>query len=565
MTVRNTMSEVERFPSYSAREGPLWRHYLIDSALAILGSLLITGIIFVLHLYPSIPNISLTYILLVLALGSTRGLFAAVVSSLVAFLSFDFFLVPPFYTFTIARPEEWIALLVFLATAIITGQLTSALHLRAEQASRQARETRILYELVRATNNEEELESQLSVVVHAVVNVFSSWGVRDCAILLPDANGKLTIRDSAINTGEQLTPDEEATASWAMKQAQTVELHDVSLAPQQSTGFAPRAIVRSTVSLHPVRRFMRMIPLKTGAKVIGVLRFQLEDDTRHFTHEKSLGVDLDRTKPETAFFWTFLDQATSGIERARLRRESLQIELLRRTDALRAALLSSVSHDLRTPLSSIKAAASSLLQEDVQWDEEARRSFALDIEREADRLNRLVGNLLDMSRIEGGALKPEKEWYPIDELIHDVLDRMRFLLQDRDVRLLLPANLPPVELDYLQMDQVLTNLIENTIRYTPAGTPINISVQIAGEEMRISIADYGPGIPPNDRERIFDKFYRVLGTQRKGREGSGLGLAVCRGLVEAHGGHIWVENREEGGAIFRFTLPIAKIEGQFHE
>jgi len=205
------------------------------------------------------------------------------------------------------------------------------------------------------------------------------------------------------------------------------------------------------------------------------------------------------------------------------------------------------------------------LQEDVQWDEETRRSFALDIEREADRLNRLVGNLLDMSRIEGGALKPEKEWYPIDELIHDVLDRMRFLLQDRDVRLFLPENLPPVELDYLQMDQVLTNLIENVIRYTPSGSLIEIRVQVVDEEMTISIADKGPGIPPNDRERIFDKFYRVLSTQRKGKEGSGLGLAVCRGLVEAHGGHIWVENREEGGAIFRFTLPIAKIEGQFHE
>jgi len=557
------MSEVERFPSYSAREGPLWRRYLIDSMLAILGSLLITTIIFALHLYPSIPNISLTYILLVLALGSTRGLFAAVVSSLVAFLSFDFFLVPPFYTFTIARPEEWIALLVFLATAIITGQLTSALHLRAEQASRQARETRILYELVRATNNEEELESQLSVVVHSVVNVFSSWGVRDCAILLPDANGKLTIRASAINTGEQLTPDEEATASWVMKQAQTVELHDVSLAPQQSAGFAPRAIVRSTVSLHPVRRFMRMIPLKTGAKVIGVLRLQLEDDPRHFTHEKSLGVDLDRTKPETAFFWTFLDQATSGIERARLRRESLQIELLRRTDALRAALLSSVSHDLRTPLSSIKAAASSLLQEDVQWDEEARRSFALAIEQEADRLNRLVGNLLDMSRIEGGALKPEKEWYPVDELIHDVLGHMQPILQGRTVVTELPTDLPPVELDYLQMDQVLTNLIENAVRYTPTESPIEITAHLEGEQVVISVADRGPGIPPVDLERIFDKFYRVLGTQHT--TGSGLGLAVSKGLVEAHGGRIWAENREGGGAVFRFTLPVGKTRMETNE
>ena len=149
------------------------------------------------------------------------------------------------------------------------------------------------------------------------------------------------------------------------------------------------------------------------------------------------------------------------IERARLHRETMEVELLRRTDALRSSLLSSVSHDLRTPLSSIKASASSLLQEDVQWDEEARRSFATTIEHQADRLNRLVGNLLDMSRIEGGALKPEKEWYPIDELIQDVLNHMQGILQGRDVQLSLPSDLPPIELDYLQIDQVVTNVLEN--------------------------------------------------------------------------------------------------------
>lgn len=552
------MSKLERTPSVEAREGPLWRRYLIDSILAISGSLLITVLLFALRLYPSIPNISMTYLLLVLALGSTRGLFAAVLSALVAFFSFDFFLIQPLYTLTIAKPEEWIALFVFLATAIITGQLASALHQRAEQASRQARETRILYELVRATNNEEELERQLSVVVHSVVDVFSSWGVRDCTILLPDGGGKLTVRANAISSGEQLalSPDEEATASWVMKQAQTVELHDVSLVPQQSTGYAPRAIVRSTVSLHEVRRYLRMIPLTLGTKVIGVLRLQLEDDPRHFTHEKSLGVDWERTNPGTAFFWTFLEQATSVIERARLRNESLQIELLQRTDALRAALLSSISHDLKTPLSSIKAAASSLLQEDVQWDEEARHSFAEAIEHEADRLNRLVGNLLDMSRIEGGALKPEKEWYPVDELIHDVLGHMQPVLQDRTLLTDLPADLPPVELDYLQMDQVLTNLIENAVRYTPPASPIEVRARLEGEQMVISVADRGPGVPPVDLERIFDKFYRVLGTQRT--TGSGLGLAVCKGLVEAHGGRIWAENREGGGAVFRFILPVGK-------
>ena len=559
------MSQVEHLPSLEAREGPRWRRYLIDSILAIVGTLFITAVIYTLHLYPTIPNISLAYLLIVLALASTRGLYAAVLSALVAFSSFDYFLVPPLYTFTIGRFEEWLALFVFLATAIITGQLASAMRLRAEQASRQARETRILYELVRATNSEEDLEQQLSIVAHAIVDVFSSWGVRDCAILLPGASGKLTLQASSLQVDEaaKLSSDEDATASWVMTQDQAVELHDVSLAPQLSTSSAPRAIVRSTAANHPMRRYLRMLPLKIGQKVVGVVRLLIEDDPRLFTREKSLGIDRDRSNPATTFFWTFLDQAASVIERARLRRESLQIELLKRTDALRAALLSSVSHDLRTPLSSIKAAASSLLQEDVQWDEEARRSFALAIEHEADRLNRLVGNLLDMSRIEGGALKPEKEWYPVDELIHDVLDHMQPVLQGRTVQTHLPDDLPPVELDYLQMDQVLTNLIENAVRYTPPESPIEVSAQIDGEQMVISVADRGPGIPQADKERIFDKFYRVLATQRNAVSvpGSGLGLAVSKGLVEAHGGHIWVEDRPGGGSIFRFTLPVGKAEG----
>jgi two-component system sensor histidine kinase KdpD len=237
----------------------------------------------------------------------------------------------------------------------------------------------------------------------------------------------------------------------------------------------------------------------------------------------------------------------------------MQVEILRRTDALRTALLSSVSHDLRTPLASIKAAASSLLQEDMQWDEDTRRSFANTIEREADRLNRLVENLLDMSRIEGGALKPEKEWYAITALVQDVVERLQPLLHGREIRTSLPPDLPPVQVDYLYIDQVVTNLLENVTRYTPAGSPIDVSAEVKNKQMLISVADRGPGIPAGERERIFDKFYRVLTSQRDTR-GSGLGLAVCRGLVEAHGGRIWVESREGGGALFRFTLPLRSME-----
>ncbi len=555
--------EIEHLPTLEVRKSPSWQHYLLDSVLAIAGSLLITGIIDILQLYPKIPNISLAYLLIVLALASTRGLYAAILSSIVAFLSFDFFLVPPLYTFNIYRFEEWLALFIFLTTAIITGELASIMRQRAEQASRRARETRILYDLVRATNSEEDLDRQLGIVAHAIVDVFSAWGIRGCAILLPGSNGQLKLQASAEQDPLvwKLSSDELATASWVMAQSQTVELHDVPLAPQGIMKNAPRAVVRSTTTSQPLRRYMRLIPLKMGQNVVGVVRLLIEDDPHFFGKENVLGIDRERSSAGTEFFWTFLDQAATVIERIRLRRESLQVEVLQRTDELRAALLSSVSHDLRTPLSSIKASATSLLAEDVQWDEETRRSFALAIEQEADRLNRLVGNLLDMSRIEGGALKPEKEWYPIDELVHDVLGHMQPLLHDRTVLVDIAADLPPVEVDYLQMDQVLTNLVENAVYYTPPLSPVELSASIEGDTMVMSVADRGPGIPLADREHIFDKFYRVLGQQRQTRVGSGLGLAVCKGLVEAHGGTIWMENRAGGGSVFRFTLPIGKTEG----
>src|SRR6266566_3167795 len=512
------MEQKDHLQPLYVKEALPWRRYLVDSLLAVVGTSLVTGVLYFFQLYPRIPNISLLYLLVILTLASTRGLYAAILASVIAFLSFDYFLVPPYYTLTIAKFDEWLALFVFLVTAIITSQLASALRHRAEQARLREHETRILYELVRATTSEESLQQQLSIIAHSVVDVFSSWGVRDCEILLPDTKGKLIVQGSAMQPSDHLmlSSDEEATASWVMDQAQTVELHDVALVSQRPDDYAQRAIVRSTANKDSVRKYIRMIPLEMGQKVHGVLCIFMEDNPRLHALERNLGAERDRSNPQSAFFWTFVEQATSMIERARLRQESLQIEVLQKTDALRSALLSSISHDLRTPLASIKASASSLLQEDVQWSDEERRSFTLSIEREADRLNRLVANLLDMSRIEGGALKPEKEWYPIDELIHDVLGHLQPMLQNRAVIAHLPDDLPPVELDYLEIDQVLTNLIENAVRYTPSESPIEIRAQIDGDQMVISVADRGPGIPPADLERVFDKFYRVLGPLSKG-------------------------------------------------
>jgi two-component system sensor histidine kinase KdpD len=553
------MNSFEHLLFLGPRKEHAWKRYVGDAVVATIGALLITVFIYELHLYPKIPNISILYLLVVLALASTRGLYSAIIASVVSFLAFDYFLIIPLYAFTIARLEEWLALFIFLLTAIITGQLASALRQRAEQASLREQETRALYELVNATTNAEGIDRQLSIIVHAIVTLFAPTGVRDCAILLPDERGRLIPRADARQSLEELnmSSDEQTTASQAVERGEIIDLYGEPPSREEVVSQRFKRVITGAVSQrHP---YVRIIPLRLAQKTVGVVRLVMEGNTQGWHVVRNVRVEEERLNPQTAFFWAFLDQATSVIERERLRRESMQVELLRRTDALRSALLSSVSHDLRTPLSSIKAAASSLLQEDIQWNEEERRSFVLAIVRESDRLNRLVGNLLDMSRIEGGALKPEKEWYPIEELIHDVLDHLQPILQGREVRTSIADNIPPVEIDYLQMDQVMTNLIENAVRYTPPSSPIEVAVDIKDKEMLISVADRGPGIPLSDLERIFDKFYRVTGTKRKGSSmGTGLGLAVCRGLIEAHGGHIWAKNRAGGGAIFQFTLPLSE-------
>lgn len=559
------MSTMEHMLPVEAQNGLLLPRYLLDSVLAFVGAMLVTATIYFFHLYPRIPNISIVYLLVVLALASTRGRYASILASLVAFLSFDFFLVPPLYVFTINRAEEWIALFVFLVTAILTSQLAVELRERAEQARRREHETHILYDLLRLTNREGEPGQQLHTVAQAVVDVFSSWGVQDCAVLQPDKAGNLRVQASAYQAIEQvvLSSDEQTTAAWVMEHGRTVGLYDETTLPVSTSGYAgsaQRIPVQRDATEKAIRRSLRLIPLKLGTKVVGVLRLRVLDQPRSLPYEEGQPEEHEHADARTAFFWTFLDEVTTLVERARLQKENLRIAVLQRIDAMRMALLSSVSHDLRTPLTSIKAAASSLLQNDVQWDEETRRGFAQTIEQEADRLNRLVSNLLDMSRIEEGALKPEKELYSLKTLIYDVLARLEPLLKGRTVRTYLPDDLLLVELDYVQMDQVLTNLIENAVRYTPTESPIEVSAHRKGEEVILSVADRGPGVPAADLERIFDKFYRVQAQngQRQVRTptGTGLGLAVCRGIVEAHGGRIWAELRDGGGLVIFVILPV---------
>lgn len=552
------MSSIDSSPPSERTAVFSWQRSVFDSLLAFISIMAMTGLLFALQLYPRIPNISIAYLLVVLPLATSRGRYCATFAAFVAFFAFDYFLVPPIYQFTVAQPEEWIALFVFLLSALLTGNLAAALRRRAEEAACRERETQALYQLVRVTNNKATPEEQLQAISRKIVEVFFSWGVQDCELRQANTTGNWQVQANTSQT-LALSPDEQVAASALATQGRGVTINEPVASPSLvSTDQHSRKRRRpekgeQTHSLH-------FLPLKQGEQVVGELHLWVRGDPRALLQEEY--------QPEahraSSFFWTYLSQVTTLLERAQLQKENLRLAVVQRTDALRAALLSSVSHDLRTPLTSIKASASSLLQEEVLWDEETRRGFLESIEQEADRLNRLVANLLDMSRIEEGALKPDKDWYSVKALIQDVVGRMALLLEERQVLLHLPDDLLLAELDYLMIDQVLTNLIENALHYTPATSPLEIRAQMEREQVVVRVADRGPGLPLAQLERVFDKFYRVLHKQPSDGyphgSGSGLGLAVCRGLVEAHGGRIWAEPREGGGLIICVVLPVGGAE-----
>jgi two-component system sensor histidine kinase KdpD len=256
---------------------------------------------------------------------------------------------------------------------------------------------------------------------------------------------------------------------------------------------------------------------------------------------------------EKRLFQTFASQGALALERAWLTQAESRARVLEESDQLKSAILSSVSHELRTPLSTIKAAASSLRGKEVSWDSPARAELIAAIDDEADHLNMLVGNLLDMSRIESGALKPKREWNILPEIVGSVLARMKRLSESHQIKVDVPESLPLVPVDYVQMEQVFTNLVSNSLKYAPAKTLVCIRARVEEGSIHVQVSNQGPQVPPEDLERIFDKFYRITAADRV--TGTGLGLSICKGIIEAHGGRIWAENVPDGLA-FNFMLPL---------
>ena len=289
---------------------------------------------------------------------------------------------------------------------------------------------------------------------------------------------------------------------------------------------------------------MRYQPLKTARVVVGVLGVKPSTPGHFLTRDQRRTLDA------------FTNQVALAIERARLVEQTRQAELLEITDKLQTALLNSISHDLRTPLVSITGALSSLADDQIALDESARRSLIETARGEADRLNRLVGNLLDMTRLEAGAMRINREACDIQDVIGSALDEFGSRLEGRSVTVAIPDELPLVQMDFVLIERVLVNVIDNALKYSPPESPIEIRVHVAGAFVELAVADRGIGIPPEDLTRVFDKFYRVRVQRPDSVNGTGLGLSISKGIIDTHGGFMVAENRSGGGTIITMALPF---------
>ncbi len=514
-----------------------WAGYLVGLA----SVATMSGLIGLALSYRQIGGLFMLYLIAVLAIAVIFGRGPAIIASLAAFLTFVWFFTEPLHTFAIAAPEEWIGLLLFLTTAGVVGQVAAAQRQRAEEAEQRKRDALVLYDVV-SLMSERDLGHALQAVAEHLYKELQLAGV---SIEIADR----AIMEESKVTGKAMITDGSEPAVFQARPGTSVETLGEGQSPTAGRRGEPGRWVRIVppgppgVKTPSTSDRLNVVPVRVHGRRVGDLLLARRAGAPKFTPAE------DRLLSAVA------TQLGMAVERVKLQREATEAEILRRTDELKTALLNAVSHDLRTPLASIIASAGSLRERDVSWTEEEQQEFAASIEEEALRLNQIVGNLLDLSRLEGGILRAEKGYYDLGALVDDVVGRLRMLSEKHRIVIEIPEDLPPVPLDYVEIDRVLSNLIENAVKYTSPGTEIKVSADRSGKEVRVTVADSGPGVPPEAMPRLFEPFFRAGGEAPRPK-GTGLGLAVAKGLVEAHGGRIWAENRPGGGAQFSFTLPL---------
>lgn len=536
---------------------------LVSYGVAILGVALTSLCIGLVKAVAHAENLSMAYLLVVLWLAVFFGRGPAILASLLAFLSYDFFFVPPTGTLLTEDPVQWISLFALLMTALVIGHLTAAVQAHAAASLASQQRTERLYTLAQWIAATSDQNTLLQALVQQVVQTFAAAGVSACALVLPDSDVRPQMRAMAPSTGRAIEAlrlvgsEQGSLAEWVLQHGIAARLPDRS---------------REQRNL-PADDTLFYMPLSSGNNVVGVLGIAGAPAVRCLVPHLFASTEKHPSQaqsgsppePEAAFFAAFCGHIALALEQIALRQEAIHAEALRESDRLKNALLGSVTHDLRTPLASIKAATSSLLEPGMIWQENQPRELITTIDASIDRLSHLVRNLLDLSRLEAGVAELEYDWHDIGDLIASVLEQLELAgqLGQRQIVVTLPETMPLALLDHGQIERVLTNLLENALKYSPPDSGIEVQACVKEDppEVEVCVSDRGIGIPAQELEAIFEKFYRVQPvrlpwTSTPPIMGTGLGLAICRNIIRAHHGRIWAESTPGSGSTFSFVVPI---------
>ncbi len=494
-------------PPTGTREPP--RHYAY-AALAVVAT---TGLTWLLQHFAGATELVMVYLLAIVVSAARFGRGPSVLASALSVAAFDFFFIPPYYTFAVADVGHLLTFAMLFVVGVVISGLTDRVRAQARQARAREERTAALFALSRdlskARTAEEILDAaraHIGGLFEANLLAFVAAGRSDALVAVPAA-------------GLDASEHDRSVAEWVFAHGEPAGLTTETLA-------AARALFLPLTGLQP-QGVLGVVPRSPRS---------LEDPTQRQLLE------------------TLCRQVGAALERVRSAEDAHAARLHAERQELRNSLLSSVSHDLRTPLAAITGSATTLLNDGAAVAPDAQRELLETVRDEAERLNRLVGNLLDMTRLESGGLHVHKEWTPLEEVVGAALDRAGHVLHDHEVRLSLPADLPLVPLDGVLIEQVLLNLLDNAAKYTAAGTPIDIAARAEPGRVVVEVADRGPGLPEGSELRVFEKFFRA--SPLTGARGTGLGLAIVHGIVTAHGGTVAAGQREGGGAVFRFTLPV---------
>lgn len=484
---------------------------------ALLMMVFVTALAGLLAPFFGLVNIAMIYLLPVLFSAVKWGTGPAVIAAVTGIITFDFFFVPPIFSFTVGDFRYLFSFAIFLVVALLTSTLSARLKLQVSSSRLRETRTVALYKLSREIAAVAEIDRVLESVVRRVAETIEGQVV----VLLPDKNGKLELQ--AISTSQEenfIDENERAVATWAFEHSQIAGRGTDNLGGAAGLYF----------------------PLQTEQGSRGVLGIRLNNTEWHLPPEQGRILEA------------FAGLTAVALTRINLAEQAREARLLAESERLRTALFNSLSHDLRTPLAAIIGAVTGLLEEEDVYSPDARRDLMLTIQQGATRMNRFVSNLLDMARLESGMLQLNKEWCDIQDIVGVAVSRVGEPLRIRPLKIHIQPDLPLVEADFVLVEQVLVNLLDNALKYSETGSEILISARRNEKQVEITVADRGPQIPAEDLERVFDKFYRLHSPRQV--SGTGLGLAICKGIIEAHGGRIWAADNPAGGVVISFILPL---------